>query len=346
VQSAGAWQFAVSGDSRNCGNVIMPSIAAGAKKNDAAFYWHLGDLRATFAPDEDYKSEAEHRSAPVDQSSYLSHEWDDFIQNQIAAFDPVPFFVGIGNHELVKPKTRAEFTEKFKQWLNSPVIRQQRQADRDWDKGPQPRTYYHWIQGGVNFVYLDNATPDQFDPKQVDWLENVLKHAAGDDSVKTVVVGMHEALPESLAYVHSMNDWPLGASTGHRIYADLLKFRNKTQKPVYILASHSHFYMTDIFESDYWRSNGGVLPGWIVGTAGAQRYALPPTASRVKEAKEKTYGYLLGTVHPDGKIDFTFQPIQRSDIQPSVSQRYPAAFIDYCFNQNAAPGVGEYHAQK
>lgn len=346
MQSAAAWQFAVSGDSRNCGNVIMPSIAAGAKKNDAAFYWHLGDLRATYGPDEDYKSEPEHRGAPVDQNSYLAHEWDDFIQNDIAAFDPVPFFVGIGNHELVKPKTRAEFTDKFKQWLDSPVIRAQRDADRGWDKGPQPRTYYHWIQGGVDFVYLDNATKEEFDPGQVGWLENVLKHAAGNNSVKTVVVGMHEALPESLAYVHSMNDWPLGVSSGHRLYADLLKFRNKSQKPVYILASHSHFYMTDIFESDYWRSNGGVLPGWIVGTAGAQRYALPPTASRVKEAKEKTYGYLLGTVHPDGKIDFTFQPIQRSDIQPSVSQRYPAAFIDYCFNQNAAPGVGEYHAQK
>src|SRR5260370_23484900 len=32
---SGVWNFAVSGDSRNCGDVVMPAIAAGAKKNDA-----------------------------------------------------------------------------------------------------------------------------------------------------------------------------------------------------------------------------------------------------------------------------------------------------------------------
>src|SRR5262245_46571502 len=47
------WTFAVSGDSRNCGAVIMPAIAAGAS-DTAEFYWHLGDLRATSFIDEDY----------------------------------------------------------------------------------------------------------------------------------------------------------------------------------------------------------------------------------------------------------------------------------------------------
>ena len=41
----GTWRFLVSGDSRNCGDVVMPGIAETAKKNQAAFYWHLGDLR-------------------------------------------------------------------------------------------------------------------------------------------------------------------------------------------------------------------------------------------------------------------------------------------------------------
>src|SRR5215468_3095393 len=49
------WHFAVSGDSRNCGNVVMPSIAAGAHANNAVFYWHLGDLRAIYDFDEDYR---------------------------------------------------------------------------------------------------------------------------------------------------------------------------------------------------------------------------------------------------------------------------------------------------
>jgi hypothetical protein len=132
-----------------------------------------------------------------------------------------------------------------------------------------------------------------------------------------------------------MNDWPLGVSTGHRVYADLLQFKQKTGKPVYILASHSHFVMSDIFDSDYWRGHGGVLPGWIVGTAGAQRYPLPALANRAKVAKQKVYGYLIGTAHSDGTVDFAFHEIQRSDIPPAIVQRYTQSLVDYCFNQNS-----------
>jgi hypothetical protein len=60
-QNTSDWKFAVSGDSRNCGDVVMPSIAASAVKNKAAFYWHLGDLRAIYGVDEDYQNSPEHR---------------------------------------------------------------------------------------------------------------------------------------------------------------------------------------------------------------------------------------------------------------------------------------------
>ena len=49
--------------------------------------------------------------------------------------------------------------------------------------------------------------------------------------------------------------------------------QNTAHKHVYVFASHSHFYMEDIYRTDAWK--GKVLPGWIVGTAGAQRYVLP-----------------------------------------------------------------------
>jgi hypothetical protein len=49
----GTWRFAVSGDSRNCGDVVMPSIARGARKDGAKFYWHLGDFRAIYDFDPD-----------------------------------------------------------------------------------------------------------------------------------------------------------------------------------------------------------------------------------------------------------------------------------------------------
>src|SRR5260370_7561637 len=43
----GTWRFIVSGDSRNCGDVVMPAIVAQAiERYQPSFYWHLGDLRA------------------------------------------------------------------------------------------------------------------------------------------------------------------------------------------------------------------------------------------------------------------------------------------------------------
>src|ERR1700744_5694913 len=90
------WKFVVSGDSRNCGDVIMPAIAEGAIKNQAAFYLHLGDLRAIYGPDEDYQHAPGHGGKPVDKAAYLKDAWDDFIENQIGPFGAVPFFVGIG----------------------------------------------------------------------------------------------------------------------------------------------------------------------------------------------------------------------------------------------------------
>src|SRR5579862_6336809 len=74
------WKFVVSGDSRNCGDVVMPAIAAGAIKNQAAFYFHLGDLRAIYGADEDYQHAPEHRGKPIDRDVYLKEAWDDFIQ--------------------------------------------------------------------------------------------------------------------------------------------------------------------------------------------------------------------------------------------------------------------------
>ena len=75
--SAQTWRFAVAGDSRNCGDVVMPAIAAGAKADHAAFYWHLGDFRALYKLDEDMVREAK---TPFTILSYQSAAWPDFIR--------------------------------------------------------------------------------------------------------------------------------------------------------------------------------------------------------------------------------------------------------------------------
>ena len=162
----------------------------------------------------------------------------------------------------------------------------------------------------------------------------MLKADAADSSIATVVVGMHEALPESISKGHSMSESPQGEASGRRAYADLLNLQQTTHKNVYVLASHSHFFMDGIFNTDYWRTNGGVLPGWIIGTAGAVRYALPPNAADAKVAKTNVYGYLLATVSPAHTIQFKFHEIAETDTPAAVVARFSTDFVHQCFIAN------------
>jgi hypothetical protein len=130
-----------------------------------------------------------------------------------------------------------------------------------------------------------------------------------------------------------MNDWAQGEQSGRRVYAALLKAQ-AAGKHVYVLASHSHFYMAGIFATPYWRSHGGVLPGWIIGTTGAIRYALPPAATQAREAKTNVYGYLLATASPDGSIRFDFQEIKEPDIPQPVVACFTSWFVHECFIGN------------
>ncbi len=331
--SARQWVFAVSGDSRNCGDVVMSAIAQGVKQRDAAFYWHLGDLRAIYDVDEDIRQQPEHLLKPLTKSEYLDMAWSDFIQNQIAPFDPVPFYLGIGNHETIAPKDHAAFLKQFRSQLDLPNLRAQRLLDDPTDL--QPKTYYHWIERGVDFINLDNAATDQFDSDQVAWFEKTLGSDSANARIHTIVVGMHEALPESLSKSHSMDQSEGGTQSGLRVYADLLDVQHKKHKRVYVLASHSHYFMDGTFNTDYWRAHGGILPGWIVGTAGAVRYALPLDANRAHAAMTNVYGFLAGTVDSDGRIRFDFQPLNESDIPEAITARYTADFVHWCFDKNS-----------
>ncbi len=279
--SPGTWYFAVSGDSRNCGDVVMPAIAADAHKHDVAFYWHLGDLRRISAPDQDFLQERTMEDKPTDLADYEKHAWDDFIENQIKPWADTPFYLGIGNHEVTPPKTRAAFVQQFREYLDRPDLKEQRLKDNA--KAIEPKTYYHWMRDGIDFIYLDNASQDQFDVPQMKWIEGVLKRDRGDETIHNIVVGMHEALPESM-------------------------------------------------------SNGGVLPGWIVGTAGAERYPLPPAAGDAQAAKTNVYGYLVATVNPKGDptgtIKFKFEELKEDEIPGDIVQHFTKPFVHECFEGN------------
>jgi hypothetical protein len=312
----------------------MPSIAVGARQSQAKFYWHLGDARFIRDFDQDYRQL--HPDATI--QTYLANAWIDFQQNQIAAFGDMPFFLGIGNHETIAPKTRQEFIVTFADWLDAPPIREQRLKDDPQDHAV--RTYYHWLRDGVDFVYLDNATLEQFEASQMLWLRGLLNRDKQDAGIRALVVGMHETLPKSLVAVHSMDDELIEEATGREAYAQLLTVN--AVKPVYVLASHTHFVMEGIFDTAYWREHGGVLRGWIVGTAGAVRYPLPATAEQAKFARTRVYGFLLATVMPRGvndrdPIHFQFNEVTESDVPRPVIDRFGSEFIHRCYAENVQP---------
>ena len=75
-QGSETWTFAVSGDSRNCGDVVMPAIAADAGKHNATCYWHLGDLRLISAPDQDFSEERVGQGFILEEEAVISGDED------------------------------------------------------------------------------------------------------------------------------------------------------------------------------------------------------------------------------------------------------------------------------
>ncbi|HZW94549.1 MAG TPA: hypothetical protein VFF64_16490 [Candidatus Eremiobacteraceae bacterium] len=367
------FRFAVSGDSRNCGDIVMPAIAKSALDHHADFYWHLGDFRMMGSEsrggykaivDEDMCQEFNHKPCgdkpavgELSPQQYRKIAWGDFIAHQVAPFGTLPVFLGIGNHEMYKygdsdpngDKSHADFVAEFAYWLYRPEIATAPAAENV--------AYYHWKKPPVDFVYLDNSRETGFDNEQLQWLREVLETDRTDGQILSVVVGMHRALPNSLACGHSMNgDSPrtgdppdvqkerekLNAQSlqnGLEAYKALHKWKKETRKLVYILASHSHFYMANIFDTGYWQNphnDGSVLPGWLVGTAGARRYVLPPELEKRPNvlAKTYTYGYLLGSVRKDGSIGFQFEELTERDVPDATVQSFGKDFVQFCFYAN------------
>jgi hypothetical protein len=335
-----SWQFAVAGDSRNCGDIVMPAIAKSVQATKAQFYWHLGDFRKISDFDEDMLAAVDVKNAPLPAkdrtrltvSDYMKQAWPDFIKWQANRFTTMPIYLGIGNHETTSPKTKPEWIIQFGDWLTLPVIVRQRLADNPNDH--LLRAYYHWIQGGVDFLNLDNSDYS-FDSEQMNWIKARVKYAMEHPEIRTIVVGMHGALPHSLSCDHSMNQTPQGERNGVIVYKQLLD-AVKAGKKVYVFASHSHFKLENVFDTDYWRNNGGVLPGWIIGTAGAIRYRLPDVAADmpVSRAQTDVYGYYLCTVAPDGTISVDFREVRRGDVPADVEKAFGAG-VDRCFVGNS-----------
>ncbi len=328
---AAQWTFAVSGDSRNCGDFVVPAIAARVKAEDDAFYWHLGDFRWMSKPDEDLLA-MQPVGTVLTKSEYQQQAWDDFLTHQMATFGDLPVFLGRGNHENVSPMTIDTYRSKFSAFLDRSEIVAQGEKDGA-AAAPKGSSWFHFVRGGVDFITLDNADQSQFSDVQLTWLRGVLdRDLAPGSGVTTILAGMHEALPHSTSSNHAMDDWKMGIETGEKAYK-WFAAAQKSGKHVYLLASHSHFYSPAIYDTPFWRQAGIVVPGTIIGSAGAHRYKLPPDAA--SGSKTHIYGYLRATVHGDGTIAFDLKEISEEEM---VAHKWPAAplsAIHECFIHNA-----------
>jgi hypothetical protein len=146
---------------------------------------------------------------------------------------------------------------------------------------------------------------------------------------------MHEALPHSRGSEHAMDDWELGVRTGDLVYTWFYDAQ-AAGKHVYLIASHSHYYSPNIFNTSYWKQHTNkVVPGFIIGSAGARRYALPRNAE--KTARTHIYGFLQGEVHTDGTIDFTLREMSEGELNKNRWPNAPLDAIHECFVNNAEP---------
>ena len=92
------------------------------------------------------------------------------------------------------------------------------------------------------------------------------------------------------------------------------------RKHVYVLASHVHAFLENVYDTP--EHAGQVLPGWIVGTAGA-----------IQSADPMAYGYLRVEVGPDGVLTPRFRQVTRSSL-PAASGPGAAALDTFCFESN------------
>ena len=92
---------------------------------------------------------------------------------------------------------------------------------------------------------------------------------------------------------------------------------------MYVFASHSHEFLENIYDTREHR--GQVLPGWVIGTAGAEQYR-----------GTIQYGYTRVEVLSDGTLTVRFREVD-AGTPPLASGPGARELTDFCFHVNKRP---------
>ena len=339
------WTFTVSGASSDCGNLVMPAIAAAARADHARFHWHLGDMRRAVKPDIDFMFERRFQTpstmpTPVD---YAALALSDVVEHQLSPFAGIPLFVTLGGRDDIRPLSRLQYRAALRTWLDRPEIRSQRNADGETPRGAVglPSTYYHWRHGNVDFVSLDSMGSNGFDVVQLKWIDGLLMRDLVDPAVRTVVVGSFATLPFSRAEDGSLCATKASVRSGERVYEALARL-TKAGKHVYVLSANAHRYLENVYDTDARRlpEHGGVvLPGFVAGTAGAERQKASEPSDSPDDQDANGYGYLRADVTPDGEIRFSFRPLTLPELEAVEPADFEHGLVAYCTDKNVAPAA-------
>lgn len=338
------WTFTVSGASSDCGNLVMPAIARAARDLGARFHWHLGGFRRVQNIDTDFLFEHQFQqpTAVPTFGDYRQLLLSDVIEHQVAAFRDVPLYVTLGGTDDERPSSRLQYRVALRKQLTNPAITQRRavEASGKVDTGALPPSYYHWREGVVDFLSVDDAGAGVIDARQLRWLDEVIARAGDDTQVRTVVVGLHAPLPYSRVPGSAMCATSEGVRSGEHLYRALVALQDRG-KHVYIVSAQGHYVLSDLYETGHWIHDGDapkILPGWNAGTAGAEKEPLPEGIATGPSARSGDYGVLVGTVAPDGTIDFVFHevtPDALTAIEPTLGLE--AGLAAYCAEKNVRP---------
>ena len=99
---------------------------------------------------------------------------------------------------------------------------------------------------------------------------------------------------------------------------NLLLNLEKSDKKAYGLASHSHFFMLNIFNTKHWRDDEAYCPAGSLGLPAPN--AIRCSRSPIGQSRRPRFtGHMLGRVYPDGTIDSEFTERKTSDIPAAKS---------------------------